>query len=160
MKKKKRGRNLLPRNKKGAEMTIGTIIVIILALVVLVVLIYGLVTGWGNLWQKITGIGGGKVNVQSVVQSCQLACTGGSKYDWCQKKREVIVDGADGKPINLGKKTETTDKKYSCDELKSKNIGLDDCSAIGSCTVEKNGRDSGSSPSSDTNPADNADEEG
>jgi len=48
-------------NKAGAEMTIGTIIVIILALVVLVVLIYGFTTGWGNLWDKLTGYGGGNV---------------------------------------------------------------------------------------------------
>jgi len=78
-----------PKNKKAAEMTIGTIIVIILALVVLVVIVYGFTTGWGNLWEKIIGFGGGKVNVQSVVQSCQLACTTNSQYDWCSKSRSV-----------------------------------------------------------------------
>ena len=56
-------------NKKGAEMTIGTIIIIVLALVVLVVLIFGFSTGWSNLWEKITAFGGGEVNVQSVVQT-------------------------------------------------------------------------------------------
>ena len=77
-------------NKKGAEMTIGTIIIIVLALVVLVILVYGFSTGWSNLWGKITGFGGGEVNVQSVVQSCQLACTTGSRYDYCTLERTVI----------------------------------------------------------------------
>jgi hypothetical protein len=76
-------------NKKGAEMAIGTIIVIILALVVLVVLIYGFTTGWGNLWDKITGVGGGKENVQSVVDSCRVACTTQAKYDYCQRMRDI-----------------------------------------------------------------------
>ena len=56
--KKAEGR-FLPKGKKAAEMTIGTIVIIILALVVLVVIIYGFTTGWSNLWEKITGIGGG-----------------------------------------------------------------------------------------------------
>ena len=59
------------KNKKGAEMTIGTIIIIILALVVLVILVYGFSTGWTNLWEKITAFGGGKTNVQTIVQACQ-----------------------------------------------------------------------------------------
>ena len=77
-------------NKKGAEMIIGTTIVIILVLVVLVVLIYGFSTGWGNLWQKILGYGGGKVNVQSIVDSCKIACTTSATYDYCTKERDII----------------------------------------------------------------------
>ena len=79
-------------NKKAAEMTIGTIIIIILALVVLVVLIYGFTTGWGNLWENILGFGGGKVNVQTVVQSCQIACGTNSQYNYCEKKSDVVFE--------------------------------------------------------------------
>ena len=77
-------------------MTIGTIIIIILALVVLVILIHGFSTGWTNLWEKITAFGGGKANVQTIVQSCQLACTTNSQYDYC-KTRKLIEAGDDGK---------------------------------------------------------------
>ncbi len=107
-------------NKKGAEMTIGTIIIIILALVVLVVLVYGFTTGWGNLWEKIIGFGGGKVNVQSVVQSCQLACTTGSTYDYCTKTRDLIEADNTGKAI-------TPAKKINCKDMESGNYGLDVC---------------------------------
>lgn len=108
---KKRGR-FFPKNKKAAEMTIGTIIVIILALVVLVVIVYGFTTGWSNLWEKITGFGGGKDNVQSIVQSCQLACTTSSNYDWCTKERKINVESTDGKITTL---TENTCKALSAD---------------------------------------------
>ena len=84
-------------NKKGAEMTIGTIIIIILALVVLVVLVYGFTTGWGNLWEKMTAFGGNKVNVQSVMQSCDLACSTNAKYDFCTLERDVRYLGTGDK---------------------------------------------------------------
>ncbi len=99
-------------NKKGAEMTIGTIVFIILALVVLVVLIYGFTVGWGDLWEQISGIGGGKVNVQTVVKSCELACSTGSYYDFCQRGRDIIFA-----------ETETK-QEINCHELLSRNVGL------------------------------------
>ncbi len=79
-------------NKKGAEMTIGTIIIIILAIVVLVVLIYGFTSGWGNLWDRLTGFGGGKVNVQNIVDGCKVACSTSSAFDYCQKVRSVVLE--------------------------------------------------------------------
>ena len=107
-------------NKKGVEMTIGTIIVIILALVVLVVIIYGFTTGWGNLWEKITGFGGGDVNVQSVVQSCQLACTTSSTYDYCTRERNV----------NFGK-DDIKNGDYNCKALEETSLGV----GLGGCDV-------------------------
>lgn len=108
-------------NKKGAEMTIGTIIVIILALVVLVVIIYGFTTGWGNLWQKITGIGGGKADIQTHIQACQLACTTNAKVDYC-KIRNVTFDDGSKRPMKC---TDIAiDPKY----------GMDACTSI-DCNV-------------------------
>jgi len=113
----------LPRGKHGAEMTIGTIIIIILALVVLVVLVYGFTTGWSNLWEKITGFGGGKANVQSIVQSCQLACTTRSTYDWCSKERKIMIEES-GKPTEL-------DQIKTCEQLaKDGRYGLETCPEI------------------------------
>ena len=108
-------------NKKGAEMTIGTIIIIILALVVLVVLIYGFTTGWGNLWEKLLGYGGGKVNVQSVIDSCKIACTVSGEYDYCYKKRDVIF--ASG---------ENALQKTCCDLQLDRKNGLS-CSVLNCC---------------------------
>lgn len=121
---KKEMNRFLPKGKKAAEMTIGTIIIIILALVVLVVIIYGFSTGWGSLWDKISNLGGGKVNVQTIVQSCQLACATSSTYDWCTKTRTVIVDDES----NPGKTKILTDKN-TCEKLKG-GYGLDECNTI------------------------------
>ena len=105
-------------DKKGAEMTIGTIVMIILALVVLVVIIYGFTTGWSNLWQNIIGFGGGKVNVQTVVSSCQLACSTNGVYDYCTKERNV-VETEDSKGVSM-----------KCFELEGSRYGLDACEQI------------------------------
>ena len=117
-------------NKKAAEMTIGTIIVIILALVVLVVLIYGFTTGWANLFEKIGVFGGGKSNVQTIVQGCQLACSTSSSYDWCDKPRNIIVDDE----ANVGKTRVLSEK--TCKDLSATGkYGLE-CTGI-TCAEDK-----------------------
>jgi len=75
-------------DKKGAELTIGTLVVIVLAIIVLVVLALGFGTGWTNLWSKISGMFS-PVNVDSVKQACVYACTTQAKYDWCNRVREI-----------------------------------------------------------------------
>lgn len=122
-------------NKKGAELAIGTIVVIILALVVLVVLIYGFTVGWGNLFQNILGFGGGQVNVQTVVSSCQISCSTQGVYDYCTKKRNVVFEE--------GKKGEL----LTCDDLERRNVGLESCASV-DCVIAEEGICSGSpSPS-------------
>ena len=100
-------------NKKGAEMTIGTIIVIILAVIVLVVLVYGFGVGWGDLWNKIVGLGGGQVNVQTVVQGCQIACSTQSTFEYCTKERSVIFEEGQKEP-----------EKLNCYALQTRGVGL------------------------------------
>ena len=46
-------------NKKGQDLSIGTLILIVLGIVVLVLLILGFTLGWGNLWDRINIFGGG-----------------------------------------------------------------------------------------------------
>jgi len=75
--------------KKASEITIGTIIFIILGILVLVILIYGFSTGWSNLWERIIGISGGDENVQLIVQNCMIACETHSQYDYCTKIRTI-----------------------------------------------------------------------
>ena len=76
-------------NKKGAEMTIGTLVVIVLAIIVLVVIALGFGTGWSNLWSKITGYFGGGSNVDSIKQACNYACTTQATYDYCILSRDI-----------------------------------------------------------------------
>ncbi len=80
-------------NKRGQELTLGTIILIVLGVVVLIFLIYGFSTGWSNLWQRITGLGGGKVNVDTVRTACLIACGNEEVYSFCNEGKKVVLDG-------------------------------------------------------------------
>jgi hypothetical protein len=83
-------------NKKGAEMTVGTLVVIILVLVVLVVVLFGFSTGWSSLWGKITNIFfPTKENVQDVIDGCKVACSSGAQYDYCNKARTLRFEASD-----------------------------------------------------------------
>ena len=81
------------KDKRGFELTITTLILIILGLLVLGVLIYGFSSGWNVFWNKITGYSGGKDNVQSVINACGISCTSDNNYDYCSLKRKVVKDG-------------------------------------------------------------------
>lgn len=76
-------------NKKGAELTLSTLIIIVLGIAVLVFLIWGFGTGWNNLWSKITAYSGGGSNLDSTIQACQLACDGKQRVDFCEYQRTV-----------------------------------------------------------------------
>ena len=85
-------------NKRGQQMTLGTIIAIVLGIAVLVFLIFGFSTGWGNLWDKITNYGGGSSNLDTIKQACALACTGQSVDSFCNEERIVRY----GKDVTIG----------------------------------------------------------
>jgi hypothetical protein len=107
-------------NKKAAEMTIGTIIVIVLALVVLVFLIFAFASGNSNLMEQINNFFGGGSNVQSIVTSCQAACSTNQVYEYC-RIRDVRFE--------KGK----TPEKLNCKALEGKSVGLEICNAISVC---------------------------
>ena len=77
-------------NKKGAELTIGTIIIIVLGVVVLALLVWGFSTGWSNLWGKISSWGGGS-NVDTIKQACALECNGGQHTAYCTDQKTLIT---------------------------------------------------------------------
>ena len=120
-------------NKKAEMSTIGTILSIIIGLVVLVVIIYGFTTGWNNLWQNIIGFGGGQDNVQTIVQSCQLACTTQGTYDWCEKSRTISFEGADAKIQSIKATCEQLQQKEFIGDVQLPDSGLESCSVI-TCT--------------------------
>ena len=116
-------------SRKGAELTIGTLVVIVLAIIVLVVLALGFGTGWTNLWSKISGMFS-PVNVDSVKQACVFACTSQAKYDLCTRTRDVIVLTTDGK------KDTTTYAGKTCEQLKAfPTLGFEACPELEPCTA-------------------------
>jgi len=82
---------MVVKNKKAAELTIGTIIIIVLGVAVLVFLIWGFGTGWSNLWGKITSYTGGGSNVDTTRQACDLACSGSQTGEYCDNVRTVTL---------------------------------------------------------------------
>lgn len=78
-------------------MTIGTLVVIVLAVLVLVVLALGFTTGWTNLYSRMTSFFS-SVNVDSVAQACSVAAAAQNKYDYCCTNRSVVF--ADKKTVN------------------------------------------------------------
>lgn len=125
-------------NKRGQQMTLGTIIAIVLGIAVLVFLIFGFSSGWGNMWDRITNFGGGKVNVNAVVQGCELACSSNSVYDYCTKKRELVLED---KNTTIGILKSGGD--YTCDQMRNyaTQLGMDSCDL-----------DCGTTPASGTTP--------
>jgi len=122
------------RDKKGAEMTIGTIVMIILALVVLVVIIYGFTTGWSNLFDKIKNIGGGEDNVGTIVSACELSCATSDEYGYCTNKRAIKfeVDG-DMKSVKATCDDLAKEKEFETIKLPSTNL---ECSQLTCDTTE------------------------
>jgi hypothetical protein len=120
------------RDKKGAEMTIGTIVVIILALVVLIFLVFGFSSGWNNIWEKIINFGQGESNVATVIQACQFACSSNNVYDYCRARDLKFVKGT---PTMYGYELDTSGKvSTTCMDMQTKNIpGMDKCTTITAC---------------------------
>ena len=78
----------LASQKKGQNMTLGTIILIVLGIAVLVFLIFGFSTGWNNLWDRFTNIGGTS-NFDTIIQTCEVACSTSSSGAFCNEMRTV-----------------------------------------------------------------------
>ena len=69
-------------NKKAQNLSITTIILIILGVVVLVVLIIGFTQGWGSVKGFFTG---GESELSQIATQCSVACATGDEMSWCKK---------------------------------------------------------------------------
>lgn len=80
-------------NKRGAELSTNTIILIILGLIVLVVLVLGFTIGWGTILPWLSSN-----NVNTISNQCQAACTTSDTYGFCAQERTLKApDLPDGK---------------------------------------------------------------
>mgnify|MGYP001610483464 CR=1 FL=1 len=110
-------------SKKGQEMSISTLVLIVLAIIVLVIVVIGFTGGWSNLWDRITNLGGGKANVGLVVQACQIACDTSSKYDYCSQSRKVTFDDKTSVMVSCQTLTNTiTLKEDTCYDSLGKEV--------------------------------------
>ena len=71
-------------NKRGAAMAMNTIIMIIIGVIVMVILIVGFYAGWGTLAPWLSS-----ENVDTIIGSCQTACSTQSTFSYCSKVKEL-----------------------------------------------------------------------
>ncbi len=81
-------------DKRAQEMSINTVILIVLGLAVLVLLIVGFTIGWDRIVPFI-----GSNNVDNVIQACNTACLTGSPYNYCFSPRDLNTDDEDYKDV-------------------------------------------------------------
>lgn len=85
-------------NKRGQELTTGTIILIVLGVVLLVFLIYGFSVGWTNLFERLTNVGG--TSQSAVIMGCAKDCATKSAVDY-NRRREMTLETPDKKKVKL-----------------------------------------------------------
>jgi len=90
-------------NKKGAEMAIGTLVVIVLAILVLVLLAFGFGAGWKTLLERLAIFGGTRVNVDTLKTSCTQACLTSQYFEYCCVQRDIIYKDEAGKTTRVDK---------------------------------------------------------
>ena len=74
--------------KRGQGLSVNVIILIVLGVAVLAVLIIGFTVGWGKIAPWIS-----TNNVDTIANSCAVACNTHSVYDFCTSERELKADG-------------------------------------------------------------------
>jgi len=115
-------------NKKAQDLSIGTLILIVLGVIVLVLLILGFSMGWGNLWEKINIFQGGS-NVETVIQACSLHAVNNARYSYCSDFKQIRIDNKK-QYINCESSlvSPRLEKRLTCDgdEAREKCISLRD----------------------------------
>jgi hypothetical protein len=118
--------------RKNGDVTVGTLVAIVLAIVVIAFLVYGFSTGWTNLWGKVTDFGGGNSNVDDIVLACNLACAQQRTNEFCETSR-VVRYGEDRNVWN-GTAFESQDSvTKSCKELTNRtaySVPVESCSQV------------------------------
>ncbi len=78
-------------NKKAQDLSIGTLILIVLGIVVLVLLILGFSIGWENLMERIGIIQGSTLS--DVAVACRTHVTTQNTFGYCRDFKKVTVGG-------------------------------------------------------------------
>lgn len=98
------------KNKKGLEMAISTIILLILGIIILIGLITMLIMGWSNFKMNIGAILGSEI--AQAQKMCEIQCSLENNYDYCCG--EKIIKGTN----------------YTCEDSLMKTNCILDCSEV------------------------------
>ncbi|MEK6898833.1 MAG: hypothetical protein AABW79_01930 [Nanoarchaeota archaeon] len=126
--------------KRGQELSISTLVLIVLAVIVLVLIVVASTGGFSRIGDFFANLGGGKSNVQTVIQGCQVACQTNSNYDWCTKGRDVSFTSEDeAKDSGLVQaplvQSGRTVKGVTCDKIASVPSYQLSCDTITTCSA-------------------------
>ncbi len=120
-------------NKRGQELSVNTLILIIIGVLILVFLIVGFTIGWKKVIPFLTPGN----NIKDLVDKCSLACNTNSRYDFCTAKRDVRIDEPLQKLELIAEWKSKTKKdkiefKATCHDLSllKEEIGVDTCPSI------------------------------
>ena len=116
------------RNKRGQDLSVTTIILIVLGLVILVAVIVGFTIGWDKLlpWLRSND------NVDVISSQCMAACSGQKTYEFCSELKIMKVEGKPVVENGLSCRDWATKKTGSEDYSK---YGIKDCPAITCPTI-------------------------
>ena len=101
-------------NERGQGLSTNAIVLIILGVFILAILIFGFTLGWGKIAPWIS-----TSNVDTIVNSCAVACNTRSQYDFCTAPRELKADGVELKDVTCNYLAE-----------KQKKYGIDSCGSV------------------------------
>ena len=90
IKDKKGDSRFLIKDKKGMELSITTIILLVLGILVLIGLILAVSMGWDNFKTQIGAILGS--DVAQARKTCDVQCSLDNSYDYCCGEKEVNDD--------------------------------------------------------------------
>lgn len=107
------------QNKKGVEINISTIIIVILAVLVLVILALYFTGGMKSLWEKIVSVPGAysETDVANAQSVCSIYCSASNTQQFCTREFQI-------------KKGNTTETHTCWDEV-IKGYTLQDCKVAG-----------------------------
>jgi len=87
MKSKKDENRFFIKDKKGIQLAVSTIILLVLGVLVLIGLILILTMGWDNFKMYLGAILGSEV--QQARKMCNLQCKLGYEYDYCCEEKNI-----------------------------------------------------------------------
>jgi len=105
-------------DKRGQGLSTNAIILIILGVIILVILIAGFTVGWNKLLPFIS-----TNNVDTIKNSCGIACSTNSAFDYCSVEREV-KDGVNEEF------SDNCNNLANSEEYALRNYGIETCDSI------------------------------
>ena len=109
-------------NKRGQDLSITTLLLIVLGIIVVVIIIMGFTVGWNFIFDKFKFAPG--QNLQVLAKSCEIAVQAELQVDYCQFKK---LDSDQYVNCNYDKLVYEKKGKYTCEDEVAGNTIKQEC---------------------------------